>query len=87
VRGQSVYFTVYNLAKDPRLGEREMLVKIDDPVAGEMYVPGVTIKLSRTPGRIGPVPAPGQHTVQVLENVLGLDHATIEALRRDGAVA
>ena len=27
---------------------------MDDPVAGEMYVPGATIKMSKTPGRIGP---------------------------------
>ena len=64
-----------------------MLVKMDDPVAGEMYVPGVTIKLSRTPGRVGPVPTPGQHTDEVLEAVLGLDHAAIQKLRADRVVA
>jgi crotonobetainyl-CoA:carnitine CoA-transferase CaiB-like acyl-CoA transferase len=64
-----------------------MLVKMDDAVAGEMYVPGVTIKLSRTPGRVGPVPTPGQHTDEVLEAVLGLDHAAIQKLRADRVVA
>jgi crotonobetainyl-CoA:carnitine CoA-transferase CaiB-like acyl-CoA transferase len=78
--------TIPEVAKDPHLWEREMLVKVDDAVAGEMYVPGVTIKLSRTPGRLGPVPMPGQHTDEVLGAVLGYDAATIEALRRDGAV-
>ena len=46
--------------------EREMLVKMEDAVAGEIYVPGVTIKMSKTPGRVGPVPTPGQHTDEVL---------------------
>jgi crotonobetainyl-CoA:carnitine CoA-transferase CaiB-like acyl-CoA transferase len=79
--------TIPEVAQDPHLWEREMLVKQDDAVAGEMYVPGVTIKLSRTPGRVGPVPTPGQHTDEVLGSLLGLDRAAIDALRREGAVA
>jgi CoA:oxalate CoA-transferase len=31
--------TIPEVAKDPHLWEREMLVKMDDAVAGEMYVP------------------------------------------------
>jgi len=79
--------TIPEVAQDPHLWEREMLVKMDDPVAGEMYVPGLTIKLSRTPGRLGPVPTPGQHTDEVLADVLGYDRPAIDALRRAGAVA
>jgi CoA:oxalate CoA-transferase len=79
--------TIPEVARDPHLWEREMLVKMDDPVAGEMYVPGVTIKLSKTPGRVGPVPTPGEHTDQVLRDVLGYDRAAIDALRREGALA
>jgi len=78
--------TIPEVAKDPHLWEREMLVKMDDAIAGEMYVPGVTIKLSKTPGRVGPVPTPGQHTDEVLSSVLGYDAATIDALRHEGAV-
>ncbi len=51
-----------------------------------MYVPGVTIKLSKTPGRLGPVPTPGQHTDETLRGVLGYGAATLDALRRQGAV-
>src|SRR5499426_585325 len=79
--------TIPEVARDPHLWEREMLVKMADPVAGEMYVPGVTIKLSKTPGRVGPVPTPGQHTDEVLRDVLGLDSPAIAALRRDHAIA
>jgi crotonobetainyl-CoA:carnitine CoA-transferase CaiB-like acyl-CoA transferase len=79
--------TIPEVVQDPHLWEREMLVKVADPVAGEMYVPGVTVKLSRTPGRVGPIPTPGQHTDEVLRDLLGLDGAAIDALRRDRAVA
>jgi len=44
------------------------------------------IKMSTTPGRLGPVPTPGQHTDQVLHDVLGYDDAAILALRQQGAV-
>ena len=79
--------TVPEVAQDRHLWEREMLVKMDDAVAGEMYVPGLTIKLSATPGRLGPVPTPGQDTDAVLSSVLGYDPPAIDALRRAGAVA
>ena len=78
--------TIPEVAVDPHLWEREMLVKMDDAMAGEMYVPGLTIKLSKTPGRLGPVPTPGQHTDQVLRDVLGYDEPTIDVLRQQGVV-
>jgi crotonobetainyl-CoA:carnitine CoA-transferase CaiB-like acyl-CoA transferase len=69
------------VAQDPHVWEREMLVKMDDPVAGEMYLPGLTIKFSKTPGKLGPVPTPGQHTDEILGGLLGYDAEKIEALR------
>lgn len=78
--------TIPEVAKDPHLWEREMLVRMKDPVAGEMYVPGATIKLSRTPARVGMVPTPGQHTDEVLREVLGYDAAKLSALRATNAI-
>ncbi len=79
--------TIPEVARDPHLAEREMLVRVEDAVAGEMYVPGVTVKLSRTPGRIGPVPTPGQHTDEVLGSLLGYDAARLSTLRQSGVIA
>jgi len=79
--------TIPEVAKDPHLWEREMLVKMDDAVAGEMYLPGPTIKFSKTPARVGPVPTPGQHTDEVLSRLLAYDGAAIDALRHAGAIA
>src|SRR5271165_3922325 len=79
--------TIPQVAEDPHLWEREMLVKMEDPVAGEMYLPGATIKMSKTPGRIGPVPTPGQHTDEVLSRLLGYDRATLAELREAKVIA
>ena len=79
--------TIPQVAEDPHLWEREMLVKMEDPVAGEMYLPGATIKMSKTPGRVGPVPTPGQHTDEVLSRILGYDRVILDELRQAKVIA
>jgi formyl-CoA transferase len=79
--------TIPQVAKDPHLWEREMLVKMPDAVAGEMYLPGATIKMSKTPGRVAPVPTPGQHTDEILSGLLGYDAATLQELRAANVIA
>jgi CoA:oxalate CoA-transferase len=78
--------TIPEVARDPHVWEREMLVKKDDAVAGEMYLPGPTIKFSKTPARVGNVPTPGQHTDEVLGRLLGYDRSTLESLRQAGTI-
>jgi crotonobetainyl-CoA:carnitine CoA-transferase CaiB-like acyl-CoA transferase len=78
--------TIPQVAVDPHLWEREMLVKMPDAVAGEMYLPGATIKMSKTPGRVGYVPVPGEHTDAVLSSILGYDAATLAELRREQVI-
>lgn len=79
--------TIPEVAKDPHLWEREMLVKMEDALAGELYVPGVTVKMSKTPGHPGPVPTPGQHTDELLGRLLGYDRDTLGELRQVGVIA
>jgi crotonobetainyl-CoA:carnitine CoA-transferase CaiB-like acyl-CoA transferase len=79
--------TIPEVAVDPHLWEREMLMKIADPVAGEIHVPGVTVKMSATPGRVGPVPTPGQHTDEVLGRLARLDAASLSSLRAAKVIA
>jgi crotonobetainyl-CoA:carnitine CoA-transferase CaiB-like acyl-CoA transferase len=79
--------TIPEVAQDPHLWEREMLVKKEDALAGEMYLPGPTIKFSKTPVEVRPVPTPGQDTDEVLGRLLGYDRATLESLRQARAIA
>src|SRR5689334_47094 len=57
--------TIPEVTQDAHTWQREMLAKQPDALAGEIHVPGVAVKMSATPGRIGPVPTPGQHTDEI----------------------
>ncbi|MDX2158874.1 MAG: CoA transferase [Hyphomicrobiaceae bacterium] len=75
------------VTKDAHTWEREMLVKQPDALAGEIHVPGLAVKMSATPGRVGPVPTPGQHTDEVLRGLLGYDAARLATLRAAKVIA
>ncbi len=79
--------TIPQAAADPHLWEREMLIKMPDALAGEMYLPGATIKMSKTPGRVGHVPTPGEHTDEILSSLLGYGRATLDELRAAKVIA
>jgi formyl-CoA transferase len=56
--------------------------------ASDLLLPGIVPKLSRTPSSIRSVgPELGEHTDQVLRELLGCADATIAALRADGIIA
>lgn len=66
---------------------REMIVKVEHPVVGETKLPGIPIKLSRTPGAIrSSAPLLGEHTEEVLEKRLGFSKEAIDGLRKAGVV-
>lgn len=77
--------TTADVADDPHLHEREMLIPTPDSIASELYLPGLSIKFSEATGGIGPVPELGEHTEQVLHEWLGYEPSRIEALRASGA--
>ena len=74
------------LREDPHLWAREMLVKVEDAEAGELHVPGLSIKFSKTPGTLGPVPVAGQHTDEILSKLPEYDQSKVDRLRADGVV-
>lgn len=65
-----------------------MLIKVPDAQLGrEIGMPGVLPHLSETPGRIRHSgPEPGEHTVEVLREMLDLDDDTVDALRAAGVI-
>jgi crotonobetainyl-CoA:carnitine CoA-transferase CaiB-like acyl-CoA transferase len=73
--------------QDAHTWQREMLTKLRDAQAGEIHVPGVAVKMSATPGRIGPVPSPGQHTDEILTSLLNYDATHLRSLRSAKVIA
>jgi crotonobetainyl-CoA:carnitine CoA-transferase CaiB-like acyl-CoA transferase len=74
------------LQSDELGGAAGLLTVVEDPTFGE--IPRLTplVSLSRTPGSVGPAPALGQHTDQVLTE-LGYRPEEIAALRAQGVLA
>jgi formyl-CoA transferase/CoA:oxalate CoA-transferase len=81
---------VNNLAevvRHPQVAARGSFVEMDHPKAGRVPVVGVPARLSRTPGSVRtPSPTLGQHTDEVLRDLLGLGKPEIEALRAARAI-
>ena len=57
-----------------------MMVEVPDPIAGTMWVTGKSIKFSRTPMVVGSTPKVGEHTNEILSEVLGYSNAEIQKL-------
>ncbi|MEA1959524.1 MAG: CoA transferase [Chloroflexota bacterium] len=76
------------LARDPHLNERGFLEEAAHPEAGRHVMPGVSWRMSRTPGRIErPAPCFGEHNRYVFGELLGMSDAEIERLAREGVTA
>jgi crotonobetainyl-CoA:carnitine CoA-transferase CaiB-like acyl-CoA transferase len=73
--------------EDPQVRHREMVVDVEHPTAGRIRLPGVPVKFAGTPARVqGPPPNLGQHTDEILRDVLEMSAAAIRELRDSGAL-
>ena len=74
--------TVDDLPEDPQVVANDYIVELDHPAHGPTRMVGVPVGLSETPGSVRePAPELGQHTEEILLNVLGWDWERISALR------
>src|SRR4051812_26297861 len=83
----SPVYTAQDVYEDPHFRERELLVPLTDEVHGEITVPGVVPKLSRTPGSIRQAArwTVGADTDAVLEE-LGVDAQERKRLADEGVI-
>jgi len=74
-----------DLANDEHVRGREMYVELDHPERGKWFNIGMPIKLSASPAKIKRSPLLGEHTAEILKEVLGWSDAEIEAKKQAGA--
>jgi crotonobetainyl-CoA:carnitine CoA-transferase CaiB-like acyl-CoA transferase len=81
---------INNLAEvfaDPQVNDRRMVNHWAHPLRDEVPLVASPIKMSATPVRTDrPPPLLGEHTGEVLADVLGYDAARIDTLRKAGAI-
>lgn len=74
-----------DVARDPQVIENGYIVEVDDPARGKVKAPGIPVRLSKTPGQVKSLaPELGQHTEEVLIDILGYSWEDIGKLREQG---
>ena len=74
-----------DLATDEHVRGREMWVELDHPQRGKWWNVGMPIKLSASPAKIERSPTLGEHTDEILKDVLGWSDAEIAKSKQAGA--
>ncbi|HEY7493027.1 MAG TPA: CoA transferase [Candidatus Tectomicrobia bacterium] len=76
-----------DLHRDPQLQHRGFFVELEHPRMGRVRYDGHQFHLSESPGALwSPAPLLGQHTDDVLRDILGLTPSAITQLRQHGVL-
>ena len=83
----SPIYDAYEAMEDPHVKERGMSVRVDHPIAGGYTVPNFPVKFTETPGEVETAaPMLGQHTDEILSNLLGYGKGKIRELEKAGKI-
>ncbi len=75
------------VVNDPQVLANDLLPEFDHPALGKIRETGIPIEFSETPGSIRePAPQLGQHTEEVLVDLLGYSWGDIERLHDNGVI-
>ncbi len=74
-------------AGDPQIATRDMIIDVRHPEAGKFRVVNTPFKFSRTPYKVDKAsPELGEHTRDVLSQLLGMTHEEISGLQDSGVI-
>jgi formyl-CoA transferase len=80
-------FDMERISRDPQVRFRENVIAVEDSDFGEVRMHGVVPRVVEAPGEVRSVgPELGEHTAEVLGEVLGIEGERVEELRRAGVV-
>ena len=72
---------------DPHAWAQEMIVDVDYPELGTVPLPGVPIKLSKTPGKIDQsAPKYGTDNAEFYQELLGITEEELKQMAEDGVI-
>jgi formyl-CoA transferase len=74
------------LAEDESLRARNIVVEVDHPQRGKFLTVGCPIKLSDSPAEVVSSPLLGEHTDEILRDIVAMSEEEIAAARDEGAV-
>ena len=75
------------IAEEPSLRATGTVVEVDHPKRGKYLSVGSPIKLSDSPTEVQRSPLLGEHTEEILRDVLRLDPKKIEEMKASGALS
>ncbi len=79
--------TLDRVLSDPQVLAREMVVEIDGPDKDKIKAIGNPLKMEKTPvGTFTRPPHLGEHTREILANIIGYPQEKIDALKQKGAI-
>ncbi len=74
------------IAEEPSLRETQTVVEVDHPERGSYLTVGMPVKLSDSPADVKRSPLLGEHTEEILTQVLGYSADEIDQIRASGAI-
>jgi formyl-CoA transferase len=77
---------IKEMIEDKALTERGIIVDVEHPRRGVFQTVGCPLVLSDSPVELQTSPLLGEHTAEILTNLLGYDHAAVDQLRAEGVI-
>ncbi len=78
---------IKQVCEDPCINHRKMLAEMEQPQMGRVKIAGSPIRLSETPGEVyAPAPLLGEHTGEILKNLLNYSAGDISRLKEEGVI-